>query len=203
MIRHGGEAEHASAPGRPRSRRWEGPTAARSAAGAPAGSSRTRPKAADAEQDARSPAARAACRGRPSGHRAGASCSGAVPAPRARSGSAPPARAGARDGRAARSALRRGACCLASLSTLEQEHRVPEQVPPPHPMRLDRESEDPFESVVGQPSGRAGNVTGDVVEQCAHCPHDGSRRGGQRSGRPTAPASASPSRRARSAGRGR
>ena len=54
-----------------------------------------------------------------------------------------------------------------------QEHRVPEQVPSPHPMRLDRESEDPFESIVRQPSGRTRDMAGHVVEQCADGPHDG------------------------------
>ena len=31
-----------------------------------------------------------------------------------------------------------------------QEHRVAHQVSPPHPLRLDRQSEDPFQSIVGQ-----------------------------------------------------
>ena len=51
-----------------------------------------------------------------------------------------------------------------------QEHRVAHQVSPPHPLRLDRQSEDPFQSIVGQRGRCARNAPRDEVKQRPDAP---------------------------------
>ena len=55
-----------------------------------------------------------------------------------------------------------------------QEGRVAEQVAAPHALGLDGEAKGPLHSVVGQPPRRPGRAPGDVVQQRADAPDDGS-----------------------------
>ena len=75
---------------------------------------------------------------------------------------------------------RRDRRAVAALARLRhhpgQEHRVAQQVAAPHPLRLDRQSEDPFEAIVGQPARGARYASRDVVEQRADGPQRRRRR---------------------------
>ena len=50
------------------------------------------------------------------------------------------------------------------------EHRVAQEVAAPHPAGLDRQPEDPFEPIVGQPARCARYASRHVVEQRTHGP---------------------------------